>query len=101
MAAEKTPMRFAMAIVFVLAGAPAWAGIESCEKIKDADAYNSCLAAYGPAVGEHRSAAKPAKESAAKDRHARRRGRKTQKGWRQAPRRHAKGRIRIEIYPGK
>ncbi len=47
-------MRLTLSILLLLAGAQAaLAGIESCEKIKDADAYNACLATYGPAVKEH------------------------------------------------
>jgi hypothetical protein len=37
----------------VAASFAARAGVESCEKIKDADAYNNCLASYGPAAGAH------------------------------------------------
>lgn len=45
-------MRALAAVLFVLAAlaAPARAaGIDDCEKIRDADAYNRCLAAHGPA----------------------------------------------------
>ena len=45
-------MRALALALFVLAAlaAPARAaGIDDCEKIRDADAYNRCLAAHGPA----------------------------------------------------
>ena len=45
-------MRALAAVLFVLAAlaAPARAaGIDDCEKIRDADAYNRCFAAHGPA----------------------------------------------------
>ena len=44
----------------LLAGAAAAASIDDCEKIKDAGAYNLCLASFGPKRGEHpREAAQP------------------------------------------
>jgi hypothetical protein len=89
--------------------AGAWAGIDSCEKIKDADAYNSCLASYGPAVGEHRFTRAPAPESEPepprpgqrKAAAGKSRARKTVVEAAHTPKRQANGRVRIEIYPGR
>ena len=36
-------------MILVALAVPAAAGIDDCEKIKDADAYNRCLASHGPA----------------------------------------------------
>jgi hypothetical protein len=47
-------LRLALALLASIAASPpARAGVDSCEKIKDADAYNACLASYGPAAGAH------------------------------------------------
>lgn len=46
-------MRVALAFLLLFARAhAALAGVESCEKLKDADAYNNCLASFGPVAGE-------------------------------------------------
>lgn len=92
-----------------LAFAPAAlaAGIDSCEKIKDADAYNACLANYGPAVGEHRFTPAPAAAETEAPRPGK--GRTPARGNvradgrapNQGPKRLANGRVRIEIFPGK
>jgi hypothetical protein len=107
-------LRVAAAIACMLASVAgaAGAGIESCEKIKDADAYNSCLASYGPAVGEHKFTRAPAPESeaepprpgqskavAGKGR-ARKAAHEAVHAERQGPKRQANGRVRIEIFPG-
>jgi hypothetical protein len=102
-------LRCAAAMVLCLAFAPAAlaAGIDSCEKIKDADAYNACLANYGPAVGDHKFApAPPAAAEAEAPRPgqhrtpARRNARAGVEAPRQGPKRQANGRVRIEIFPG-
>lgn len=59
------------ALAASLAGARA-AGIDDCEKIKDADAYNRCLASHGPAFRGSRVA--PMAPGADAPRMARRRG---------------------------
>ena len=96
--------------MFCAVAAASAAGIDSCEKIKDADAYNACLASYGPAVGEHRFTAAPPAESGEREQAsgakaaahgARRGGRQTAETARQGPKRQANGRVRIEIFPGK
>jgi hypothetical protein len=46
----------------IAASPEAWAGVESCEKIRDADAYNACLASYGPAAGAHPTLRAPERE---------------------------------------
>jgi TRAP-type C4-dicarboxylate transport system substrate-binding protein len=108
-------LRIAAAMACALLSASgAWAaGIESCEKIKDADAYNACLASYGPAVGEHRFTRAPAPESEVEPpRTGQRRG-QGKAAARKTPgakavqetahtlKRQANGRVRIEIYPGR
>lgn len=51
----------ALLLAALAAGAPAQAaGIDKCEAIKDADAYNRCLASYGPARRDLRVKAVPA-----------------------------------------
>jgi hypothetical protein len=106
----------AMACVLFPASGASAAGIESCEKIKDADAYNNCLASFGPAFGEHRftRAPPPAAETEAEPpRPGQRkaaganRARKAAPAAAQAekqgpkPKRQANGRVRIEIFPGR
>ncbi|WP_298422656.1 hypothetical protein [Rhodoblastus sp.] len=91
--------RTSLAILLFLAGSvAAWAAGDHCEKIKDADAYNACLATSGPAFHEGRFTGAPRTDTAPKiPRERRRRA--------EAPKRNAKrpahGRVRIEIYPGK
>jgi hypothetical protein len=52
-----------LALLALIAASPeAWAGVDSCEKIKDADAYNACLASYGPAAGAHPTIRAPERE---------------------------------------
>jgi hypothetical protein len=95
--------RFALAFL-LLAAAPLGAGAagDPCARFKDADAYNSCLAASGPAFREGRFKTAPKADGAPRAAHAKgRRGRsrrgsasKTSGG------RHSHGRVRIMIYPG-
>jgi hypothetical protein len=113
-AARSLRIAAAMACVLVSASGAWAAGIESCEKIKDADAYNACLASYGPAVGEHRFTRAPAAESEVEP--PRPGQRKVDAGINRAgksragevgaevahrPKRQANGRVRIEIFPGR
>ena len=107
----RAPAAMALCLAFARAAlfAPAAlaAGIDSCEKIKDADAYNACLANYGPAVGDHKFTPAPpaaAEEEAPRPgRHKaspRRNARTDVEAPRQGLRRQANGRVRIEIFPG-
>jgi hypothetical protein len=60
-------MRFFLPSLLLLASAPAaWAATDPCAKYTDADAYNYCLAGFGPTAG-HRtfSKAPPQAEEAA------------------------------------
>ncbi|WP_296711400.1 hypothetical protein [Rhodoblastus sp.] len=113
---KASSLRVAVALACALVSAPrGWtAGIESCEKIKDADAYNSCLASYGPAVGEHRFTRAPAAENeaeplrrgehkagAGKIRASKSRASKPVAEAAHGPKRQANGRVRIEIFPGR
>lgn len=104
-------MRVGVAAVLFLVFAPAAlaAGIDSYEKIKDADAYNACLANYGPAVGDHKFTAAPLAASEAEAPHPGQvRPPKRRNAWddglrapKQGLKRLANGRMRIEIFPGK
>jgi hypothetical protein len=92
-------MRVVLSILLLLAGAQtALAGMDACEKIKDADAYNACLASFGPAAGEHEvTRAPPPDEPQAR---ASARGADKAKGAsRREPRpeRKANGRVRLEF----
>lgn len=49
-------------LALIAASSAARAGVESCDKIKDADAYNNCLASYGPAAGAHPTIRAPERE---------------------------------------
>ncbi|MDE2577674.1 MAG: hypothetical protein KGL46_02610 [Hyphomicrobiales bacterium] len=60
-------MRFlATALLCFVAFAARAASIDSCESIKDADAYNRCLASFGPVAHPHApTTPEPAAEKAA------------------------------------
>ena len=96
-------MRVILAILLLFAGASsALAGSESCEKIKDADAYNACLASFGPAAGEHQTTRAPPpdeKPSAAPARGARRHadGSRVASRPELRPARKSNGRVRLEF----
>jgi hypothetical protein len=90
-------LALAAGAVALLLGGAAVAGVASCEKIKDADAYNSCLASFGPAAGDHKITAPPAEANAPKA--VRRRAHRPEK-YERGPKRQANGRVRIEIIPG-
>jgi hypothetical protein len=96
-------MRVTLAILLLFSGASsALAGIESCEKIKDADAYNACLASFGPAAGEHPTTRAPPpdeKPSAAPAHGARRQAEHSSRASRPElqPARKSNGRVRLEI----
>jgi hypothetical protein len=85
-------------LAFLVAGqSTAWAAGDSCARFKDADAYNSCLAASGPAFHEGRFTQTPRAESVGKKaRHGRTHRRAASGKWG----RHSHGRTRIKIYPG-
>jgi hypothetical protein len=93
----RRPLRLlALLAALALWPAPVFAGADACDKIKDADAYNSCLASFGPVAGPHKVTAAPAADDAPKA--ARRRGRRPERSA-HAPKRRANGRVRIEIIP--
>ena len=80
--------------------------IDDCEKIKDADAYNLCLAGFGPTRGQHnKSYPGLAREGGVTT--PRPRGGKVNARWRdpgdaRASTRHANGgRMRMEFTPGR
>lgn len=92
--------RFALALLALIAVSPAArAGVESCEKIKDADAYNNCLASYGPPAGGRPTIRTPEREDVA---HPGGRGSEPSKAKapaKQGPQvtRKSNGRMRMEI----
>ena len=50
----KTSSLFLLASFFILETAEAGPrSIDNCEKIKEAEAYNLCLASFGPVRGQH------------------------------------------------
>jgi len=100
----------AIALLAPAAGMAAPRTIDDCEKIKEADAYNLCLAAFGPTRGQHNktypgmaggSAASTAAASPEK------RGRRSPRRWRGdadtrgAVRPGHGGRVRMEFTPGR
>lgn len=55
----------ALGVLIVLAAASgAAAGVDPCAKFVDADAYNNCLAGFGPAAGPARSMRAPPDDKA-------------------------------------
>ena len=94
-------LRLALALLAVLAASPAaGAGVESCEKIKDADAYNHCLASYGPAAGAHPTIGAPERaDSVPRDRRKADPSASTTAAPKPGPQvtRKANGRMRMEI----
>ncbi len=96
-------MRFVWALLILIAGPQAaQAGVDPCEKFKDADAYNACLASHGPAVGEHRITRAPEREDFSRPARQSLKAKaaaKAQAPQQQGPQvtRKANGRVRIEI----
>ncbi|WP_294533154.1 hypothetical protein [uncultured Rhodoblastus sp.] len=94
-------LRLALALLgTIVASSPALAGVDSCEKIKDADAYNACLASYGPAAGAHPTIRAPDRADVLRPR---RKGAKPEARTTAPPNhgpqitRKANGRVRMEI----
>ncbi len=57
-------MRIALVALLLLAGAEqALAAKDPCEKFRDADAYNNCLAGFGPVAGSHKLTQPPPAEN--------------------------------------
>lgn len=95
--------RAALVWVFLLVGSPpASAAGDPCARFKDADAYNSCLAASGPAFHEGRFKAAPKADGPPGATHAKGRRGRTRRGspLKTSGGRHSHGRVRIMIYPG-
>ena len=96
-------MRYVLALLTLLAGSQtALAGADPCEKFKDADAYNACLASHGPAVGEHRVTREPGGEDISPPARQSLKAKAAAKDKAPAPQgpqvtRKANGRVRIEI----
>jgi hypothetical protein len=94
----------AIAAVFAVLAAPARAASQSiadCEKIENADAYNRCLASFGPTRGQH-GATYPG--VASEGGHS---GKASGRGVHRSPSRAARlsagrgGRVRMEFTPGR
>ena len=93
-------LRLALALLaLVAASSAARAGVDACEKIKDADAYNACLASFGPAAGAHPTIRAPEREDFGRSRGAEPLAR-TKPPAKQGPEvtRKANGRMRVEIF---
>jgi hypothetical protein len=61
-------MRFALVLLALFAGAPAAsAAPDPCAKYSDADAYNNCLAGFGPVAAPHKVTRAPVEEPRARD----------------------------------
>jgi hypothetical protein len=94
-------LRFAPALLaLIVASSAARAGVESCEKIKDADAYNNCLASYGPAAGGRPTIRAPEREDFPRSSpHSAEPSAKSKPPVKQGPQvtRKANGRMRMEI----
>jgi hypothetical protein len=84
----RTIMAFAL-IVFAWSATATARGIDDCESIKDADAYNRCLADFGPVRGAHRGGAYGGKHY----------GKRHGRGYSSVQQGHS-GRQRMEFTPG-
>ena len=83
-----------------LAGAQA-AGIDDCEKIKDADSYNRCLAGFGPMRGQ-RAKAEPGGDPEFKGKMSQRQRYGRGKARAQSNvTRNGSGRVRMTFEPGR
>jgi hypothetical protein len=88
-------------LALIAASSAARAGVESCEKIKDADAYNNCLASYGPAAGVHPTVRAPERDDFARpSRRWAEPSAKSKPPAKQGPQvtRKSNGRMRMEIF---
>jgi hypothetical protein len=109
---RRTVLR-ALAMAALFASIPSEAAprtIDDCEKIKEADAYNLCLAAFGPTRGQHNKTypglaggSGGALAAASPETHGRKSGRR----WRADGGAHGTarfghgGRVRMEFTPGR
>ncbi|MDJ0448987.1 hypothetical protein [Methylocystis sp. JR02] len=96
-----------LAIIALFLASPALAGprkIDDCEAIKDANAYNLCLASFGPMRGQH-GASYPGVASEGEKGGASRGASKSGSGHATASSYgrgfHTHGRIRMEFTPGR
>jgi hypothetical protein len=91
-----------LAFVLMIAGAQAAsAGSDPCAKFSDADAYNNCLAGFGPVAGQHELSRAPPDE-VRPDAHGRAAGRKSagRKSAPQARRQQSRGRTNSDAASG-
>jgi len=100
----------AIALLAPAAGMAAPRTIDDCEKIKEADAYNLCLAAFGPTRGQHNKTypgMAGGSGAAAATASPETRGRRSARRWRGdggvhgAARPGHGGRVRMEFTPGR
>jgi hypothetical protein len=94
-------LKLAVLAAALAGAASASAGIDDCEKIKEPDAYNRCLASFGPARGAR---AKPAPgEKGANPEHVGRRYSQPSRSGRMRatfrPKTSADGRVRMMFTP--
>jgi hypothetical protein len=87
-------LAFAASIAATGAATAGPRSIDDCEKIEAADAYNHCLASFGPVASGHARAFAPLSAATAEP-HAGRRSRGLS-----VERRRAAGRLRMVITPG-
>jgi hypothetical protein len=100
-------LRLALSIFVAFLAAPAAAGprtIDDCEAIKEASAYNLCLASFGPVRGQHGatypSMASEGEKGGGTSRAAAS-ARLAPRGYRAAASRTRGGRVRMEFTPGR
>jgi hypothetical protein len=99
----------ALAILIAIVAAPANAaprGIDDCEAIKDANAYNLCLASFGPVRGQHGANYPGVASEGEKRGGVPRKGNAVHKNAHAGPRlggvsRSPGGRVRMEFTPGR
>lgn len=104
------PVLTMAALFYPMPGEAAPRSIDDCEKIKEADAYNLCLAAFGPTRGQHNKTypgiaggSSAAAATASPETYGRRSGRR----WRADGAVHGtarlghRGRVRMEFTPGR
>ncbi len=60
-------MRVVALLLLALAATPALAASDPCAKYTDADAYNYCLAGFGPAAGQRHFSKAPPQDDAPAD----------------------------------
>jgi hypothetical protein len=103
-------LRLTLAAIALLAPAAGAAGprtIDDCEKIKEAEAFNLCLAAFGPTRGQHNKTYPGMAGGSGAAASTETRGRRSARRWRGDGGAHGAarpghgGRVRMEFTPGR